>query len=346
MGVVACDTALGTLLSAGIAPDLVVCLEAQAHNLADFTCLGSGRIPLLADLSSHPAAFRAPRGPKHLSLVRITPQPYPGEDRRGPFRGRPALLPSPAPRVGRRSRRPFAALVLAPGPLLATGLDFSFEPGKTHARGCPSLLAEERRLDRLTRWPGQYVASFRDRTFALRAGVGSPAGGRSGLLSDPILVSYAALLADGAASGGGREPLYDLRAGYGEGRGPSIGGRPIGLERAESLVAGAFDEGRAGRDAGASPRPQPLSADKAAKVASTVIGGELRRLDELKGAMRGSRRAEAADLRGLIAESDYLFWSFPDQDRAMVLSQDFLNRLAVQADYWSYRLGQLAASLA
>ena len=228
---------------------------------------------------------------------------------------------------------------LAAGPLLATGLDFSFEPGKTHARGCPSLLAEERRLDRLTRWPGQYVASFRDRTFALRAGVRSHEGGRSGLLSDPILVSYAALLADGAASGGGREPLYDLRAGYGEGRGPSIGGRPIGLERAESLVAAAFDEGRAGRDAGASPRPQPLSADKAAKVASTVIGGELRRLDELKGAMRGSRRAEAADLRGLIAESDYLFWSFPDQDRAMVLSQDFLNRLAVQADYWSYRLG-------
>ena len=72
LGVIACDTALGTLLSSGIEPDLVVCLEGQAHNLADFTCLGSSSIPLLADLSSHPAAFRAVRGRKHLTLVRIT----------------------------------------------------------------------------------------------------------------------------------------------------------------------------------------------------------------------------------------------------------------------------------
>ena len=251
LGVVSCDTALGTLLSAGIEPDLAVCLEGQAHNLADFTCLGSRRVSLVGDLSSHPASFRAVRGPKHLSLVRITPSPTLARIESALWKaGIPFFGAPPLGSVGVHAAH--LASALARGPLLATGLDFSFEPGKTHARGCPSLLVEERKLDRLTRWPGQFAVSFRERTLRLEGGAeASPRG----LLSDPTLVSYAALLASGAASGAGKAPLYDLRAGYGEGRGPSIGGRGIGLAEAQSLVAAAFADGRGG-----SPREQRRAA--------------------------------------------------------------------------------------
>ena len=91
--------------------------------------------------------------------------------------------------------------------------------------------------------------------------------------------------------------------------------------------------------------PWGIRAERGAKVAAAVIGGELDRLGVLKEALRGRRMVGAEELGRLVAESDYLFWPFPDQDRAADLPQDFLNRLAVQADYWSYRLGELAASL-
>ena len=61
--------------------------------------------------------------------------------------------------------------------------------------------------------------------------------------------------------------------------------------------------------------------------------------------MRGDGRLDRADFRRLVLESDYLFWAFPDQERAGDLPQDFLNRLVPQVEFWSYRLGTLAASL-
>lgn len=331
LGVIACDTALGTLLSSGIEPDLVVCLEGQAHNLADFTCLGSSSIPLLADLSSHPAAFRAVRGRKHLTLVRIT---------RSAFLSRvaaslseaalPYLQSPPLGSVGVHAAH--LARRLAGGPLFATGLDFSFEPGKTHARGCPSLLSEEARLDRLTRWPGQFAASFRDRTVKLD-------GARGGSLSDPTLISYAALLSEdlGAETDPG---LYDLR-----GRGPSIGGRAIGIAEAESLAAAASRG--PGPDSGAPDRREDRDFDAArtAGAVAALIDAEIRRLGRLRLSMRGDGRLDRADFRRLVLESDYLFWAFPDQERAGDLPQDFLNRLVPQVEFWSYRLGTLAASL-
>jgi hypothetical protein len=333
LAVLACDTALGSLLAAGIEPDLVVCLKAQAHNLPDFTPLGSKPIALAADLSSHPATFRALRGPKHLSFVRITRSPF--LDRVGtallaagiPF----AELP-PLGSVGVHAVR--LARGLTGGPLLATGLDFCFEAGKTHARGCPSLLAEERRLDRLTRWPGQFALSYRDRTIRLDA---AAAGGREegrGLLSDPILLSYAALLADEASACGG---IYDIR-----GRGPSIGCRRITLAEAEALVD-ACAGSAAPRDAGApgdarGPVEARPTRPSAREAVSSFLGAELARLEGLRGALRGGTRVSRAELGALVAEADYLYWGFPDQSRASELAQDFLNRLVPQLEWWALRL--------
>jgi hypothetical protein len=334
VGVIACDTALGTLLAAGVEPDLVVCLEGQAHNLPDFTCLGRRPIALAADLSSHPATFRAVKGPKHLTFVRIT---------RSLFLGRIAAFLSAAglpfievPPLGSVGVHAFhVARSLAAEAVLAAGLDFSFDPGKTHARGCPSILAEERRLDRLTRWPNQIAASFQGRIMKVE-----------GRLSDPILLSYAALLANDAPES--RRPedgpeLYDIR-----GRGPSIGGRRITLAQAEELLRASASRkgGEADNAARAAAKAgRPGAEARAAAAALSLLRDEKGRLAALRGAMHGKKSLAREDFRRLVEESDYLCWGFPDRDRIRELPQDFLNRLVPQAEYWAYRIEALEESL-
>jgi Protein of unknown function DUF115 len=332
LGVVACDTALGSLLASGIEPDLVVCLEAQAYNLGDFTCAGSRPLALAADLSSHPATFRAVRGPKHLSFVRITRSPF--LDRvEAALRsaGIPFLELPPLGSVGVHAFR--LARLLSDGPILAAGLDFSFETGKTHARGCPSLLAEEGRLDRLTRWPAQFAVSFRDRNIRLdpaEAGSGD-AGLR--LLTDPILLSYAALLSDTASAGASGPGLYDIR-----GRGPSIGMRRVTLDRARALVEASPLKGPPGASSrGCGPAAGGPQPDSAAAIAS-FLRGEAARLEGLRKALRGGTKVPREELSRLVAEVDYLYWGFPDQRRAGDLAQDFLNRLVPQLEYRARRI--------
>ena len=340
LSVVACDTALGSLLASGIEPDLVVCLEAQAHNLADFTPLGSRPIALAADLSSHPATFRAPRGPKHLSAVRITASPFLErassclEAAAAPFLPMPALGS-----VGVHAAH--LARQISRGPLLAFGLDFCFEAGKTHARGCPSILAEERRLSRLRRWGSQYASSLSERSGPLPVSRDPGRPGRRGpggpeLRSDPVLLSYAALLAQEASLPG--PVLYDAR-----GRGPSIGARRIGLEEAEAMVRGQ------GRAAGP-PRPGIESRPawepgRAREAAAAFLDGELARLDALYDFMKGRSAAGREEALRLAAECDYLYWGFADADRAGELPQDFLNRLLPETDWWARRLGRARRAL-
>jgi hypothetical protein len=333
LGIVACDTALGTLLASGVEPDLVVCLEAQAHNLPDFTPLGSRPIALAADLSSHPATFRAIRGGKHLSLVRITRSPF-LERVRSAFAlsSLPFLDAPPLGSVGVHAY--YVARSLTRGPILATGLDFSFERGKSHARGCPSLLAEERRLDRLTRWPGQYAAGFRDRNVRLKP---EAAGGREGLWSDPILLSYASLFGSHReAEGGTRSGFYDIRGG-----GPDIGARRVSLSEAKALLGQESPAARPASDCG----DEKTRRDIALGAARTILSDEIDRLSELRAAMHGRKKLSDEAFRALVQGSDYLSWGFPDQERIRDLPQDFKNRLVPQAEWWSMRLEALRESI-
>lgn len=57
----ACDTALGVLLSAGIAPDGVVCLDAQKQSLWHFLGKDLAQTTLLCDTVIHPSILRAVR---------------------------------------------------------------------------------------------------------------------------------------------------------------------------------------------------------------------------------------------------------------------------------------------
>ena len=324
VAILACDTALGTLLGGGAPPDMAICLEAQAHNLADFVPLGSRPMRLAADLSSHPSTFGIVRGPKHLTFVSIAESPF--LDRvRGFLReaGVPALELPPMGSVGVHAVR--LARELTEAPLLALGLDFCFEAGKTHARGSPAILAEERRLSRTDRWNAQYAAAFRDRCLPAPCAPG-PEG--LPLISDPTLLSYAALLGELAGESGA--PLYDAR-----GRGPAIGAPRLPLERAGALAAGWLGLGLGAPPAAAGPSAAAGDGELEARVRG-FLRGEAERLTALHDIMKG--RGRASELPRLVAECDYLYWPFPDAERAASLSQDFLNRLLPETEWWSSRL--------
>lgn len=321
LAVLAVDTALGSLLQAGVRPDLVVCLEGQAHNLADFVPGAGSGIPLLSDLSSHPASTGILGGPVCLSSVAITPSPFLERLWASLRHSRlPFLECPPLGSVGVHSLH--LARRLAGGPVLALGLDFAFEVGKTHAKASPSLLDEERRLDRLHPWPRQAAAAWREGVRATD----------EGLRTDPVLASYGALLADEASKPG--PPVYDLR-----GRGLDLGLPKLGLEGASRLLDGL---------AAPPPKdpPQALPSPAARKgLAQGILKGELARLDRIEAAMKGRLSLPGTALAALVQESDYLLWPLPDGHRLESLAQDLLNRLLVEVQYWRWKLGDVDAFL-
>ncbi len=330
ISVIACDTALGTLLAAGIEPDLTVCLESQAHNLSDFTCLGSRSIRLAVDISSHPATFRAVRGPKHLTAVRITHSPF--LSRTAAFlssAGVAAVVAPPLGSVGVHAC--YLAAQICAGPIFAVGLDFSFAAGKTHARGCPSILSEQLTQTRLTRWTSQYAASFRDRTIKLTGGT----------VSDPILLSYARVLenlAAGVRGPGGSPRFFDIR-----GRGPAIGAQPIPLAEAESIINAQYSWADTDGSPPDNDRAGVQDSDRGGKqrAVRAFLDAELGKLERLRDSMRGSKQLGRDDFRALLLDLDYLWWNFPDQDRISNLPQDLLNRLVPRVEYYLARISAL-----
>jgi hypothetical protein len=330
LAIVACDTALSALLADGVVPDLVVCLEGQAYNLPDFTPLGDRPMAILADLSSHPATFTAVRGPKHLTAVGIVRSPFLERVR--------AFLPGalPCPPLGSVGVHAVHAVRrMSDGPIFVTGLDFSWETGKSHARGTPALEAETRSMDRLRRYPRQVAGSFRAGVLRAPECVEKGREGRSGpagpLITDPALSAYAALLADELSRPGPQ--VYDLRC----------KGLPIGACAAEPEDVDRFLEAANGAAAAAMVESPEGSADAAALRA--FFAAERARLDFLHDAMKGKLPLARRDFIAAVCESDYLLWSLPDDERLQETPQDLLNRILVETEYWRWKLEDIASIL-
>ena len=344
--VVACDTSLPALLDFGIEPDLVVCLEGQAYNLADFTPAGSRRLSIAADISSHPATFRLGPGVRHLTAVEIAPSPF---LRRVAGLDLPLLACPPLGSVGVHAVH--LARRLTEAPVLVTGLDFSFETGKTHGRGAPALSAELRRMSRLAPFRGQAASAYREGVRL--APEAQPWGGApaddprawpSGpaMLTDPALSSYAALLADEARQPG--PAVLDLR-----GR-----GLPLGLPRLSEAEARTIVEGwkrpspcAAGMRV-AAREAVPLSAQARADLRQRVeafIDGEAARLGTMYDFMKGRQGMDREDFRLAVEDSDYLLWPVADAERLPAFPQDLLNRLLVEVEYWRWKLGEIKATM-
>lgn len=189
--ILAADTALPVLKALGIRPDGAVCVESQHANLRDFAGWLGADVPLFADLTSLAATSRIFGPQPHWFISEFSSiQLW----NRWPWDRVPRLPPLGS--VGVVAA--WIAWKLTRGPVVLAGLDFSFPPGKTHAREAPTLSSRLVTTNRThpMEQPGSWI----------RAGV---IQGPRGWLTTPILEQYAEVLAERAGSEGARTWVWD-----------------------------------------------------------------------------------------------------------------------------------------
>ena len=333
--IIAVDTAAGTLVQAGITPDQLVCLEAQAHNLPDFTPLARLRLNLVADITAHPASFRIMNGPKKLVLSQWMTSRF--LDR---------LLASglpftPVPPLGSVGVLAARMAVRQRQVLFVTGLDFSFVQGMTHCIGSPSDLAERLLETRLYKQNKNWDLSY-------APGVNPTAKGE---LSNAILSMY--------ATSAGVElqnaSVFDIRAGFGQ----PLPAPAITFKQADDLLSSLSQETSQNTPAdelvSIVAYHQDTRKDQAQAVTGMTMQGaeyrnaakifmekELRLAKNLAGCLRaGDIPLNIESIR----DCDYMYAHFPDPERVEALELDALKRLAAEAGYWQTRLQAALFSL-
>lgn len=332
----AVDTALPVLLTAGIVPDAVCAVEAQQANVYDFLIPSGLDMPgrgksaeaaglLLCDLSSYPGAVRAAGcGPVRYFFSSF--------DRLNVFDRLEAhgLMPPEVPPLGSIGITSlYIASLITLRTVLYTGLDFAYVPGKTHARGAPSHTARLSTADRLTGHT-QYP------TTALRPWIRAAGREKESVNTDYVLFSYAAKLAELVEE--------DTRFVDIGGRGVSHPGRAALTEREIRKVIGETE--------GAGP--PPIGAPEPARDRRTGIGeffrGEYALLERV---MDAGRRYLAVDqspkaarkLRGIFENADYLYFHFPDPPPLPLEDPNFVKRVLLSAEEYTYRIRPLVESL-
>ncbi len=155
--ILALDTSLRTLTDSGIVPDFIIAVESQIYNISDFHDNAFSKIPLIADMTSYPLTSRLFKGDiyyftsgfsnsRFLDKCVIT-----------------GLIPSIIPPLGSVGiTAVYIALKISCFPVFYTGIDFSFTPGKTHAKNCPALLSSLINLTRLSGDKNYYQSFTRD----------------------------------------------------------------------------------------------------------------------------------------------------------------------------------------
>ncbi|OQX29151.1 MAG: hypothetical protein B0D92_05220 [Spirochaeta sp. LUC14_002_19_P3] len=175
----ATDTALGTLFSAGISPDVVTVLETQFWNHLDFHGAADRKITILADICSYPGSLTIP-GCK-ISLFSSSFTELRLLNRlRTTFPNLPVIPPLGS--VGLAAVQ--LALSFSTQPILLTGLDFSCVPGKSHAQSSSFHKWMLFSRSRLNPMPGWSAAMDRPRV-RIKNFHGEE------ILSDGILAGYA-----------------------------------------------------------------------------------------------------------------------------------------------------------
>ena len=181
---VAADTALPALALAGLAPDVVVCLEAQQANLRDFLPARPDGTRLVCELAGHPGAARL--FPGRLSLFSTIFAPLGLLDRLQAA----GLSPLRVPALGSVGvAAVWTALRLTAAGVFLAGLDFSYPRGATHARGTPAHIAALAGADRFAP-PGHAAAA----AIAGRAVSWLPSAGPGRVRTDSVLRSYRDLM--------------------------------------------------------------------------------------------------------------------------------------------------------
>ena len=304
----AVDTALPVLHEAGLVPDGVVCVESQHANLRDFSGWKGASVPLFADLTAHPSSTRVFSQLPYWFVSEFAPLAL---WRRWPWDS--AFIPRLPPLGSVGVVAAWVAWRLTRGPVVLAGLDFSYPPGKTHARGAPALTSLLAGTDRLH--PMEQVGTWD------RPGLRSV---RRGWLTTPVLESYAGLLAERAAAEAHRTWVWQNL------------GLPLGLPPWQ----GSFPP-----PSPPSNRPEEAEAPASVQAATwlrkeRVLWSEI--LSDFQALNESSDPSVWARLQARLREADYLTFSFPDPHPR--LATDWLVRVLTQVRWISERMGGTPAA--
>jgi hypothetical protein len=325
----AVDTALPVLLDAGIRPDWIFTLDAQAHNLQDFLPWRDPGMALLCDLTASPQSLR------------LFPLRYPFSSRFYPLSlferlEAAGLLPTVLPPRGSVGVAAVeAALGITSGPLLLIGLDFSYPGGKTHARGAPAQRSMHALSGRL-RPPGMPVFTAlleRPRLWLRDKGQGQR------LLSDLVLHSYALQL-QRVVGGSGR--VFDLGS-----TGLPTGAVPVRslgqLEEICRAPAGGARGSRAREDeAGSPPERWPPSREQV----QAFLRAEAGLLREAAQELGGRSVPPEGELPVPCRQVDYLFLHLPEAEPRRLLEGHCRRQALAAAQGYLGLLERLARSMA
>ncbi|MFP4638671.1 MAG: 6-hydroxymethylpterin diphosphokinase MptE-like protein, partial [Spirochaetaceae bacterium] len=203
--ILAVDTAAAPLAARGVTPDLVLAVESQQANAADFlgTPLSRPDCPtqLICDLSAYPGSTHAV-APERLSFVSSRFASTILLDRLDESRVRPMPVP-PLGSVGVLAVH--LARRLGGEPVYLMGLDFAYDIERTHARGAPMHTLT---LLRRTR---TYPSPFFDLALSRPLIRQEDKRGRS-VRTDTVLLSYAEQLQSVVREAGA---VYDLSPDHG-----------------------------------------------------------------------------------------------------------------------------------
>lgn len=311
----AVDTALPVLTSSGIVPDLVVMLEGQLVNSGDFIGHGYRCIPLLCDLSAHPSTLGGMTGDKHFVLSLFSQNSFLDRLKKSGL-SIPGLRPMGS--VGVVAVE--IARMISAAPLILTGLDFCYTPGKPHARGALSHMLSLATSCR-TRPVGWYANSMRFPLMRVKSNSGKD------ITTDLMLYSYGSDLNEFLKA---NAPAYDLKR------------DGIKLDTKSFYCDRQFSDFLDGWETNAKPRNRgetPVEAGEEGEVKRIIrnfLENENALLESFlyryHTAKKGGRNAPADDaLQSALHKIDYVYLDFPDAGISPELTPNFLVRAAASA---------------
>jgi len=323
--IICVDTCLPALADWGVMPDLVVLLESQHWNLRCLIGLQGREIDAAIDLSALPASTRVLKGKRYFFATVWTELAFLSRLKKD------GLLPETFPPMGSVGLTAVAlALKISNGPIITTGIDFSFSIDASHARSTPRRRDFENSQTRF-RSLIDTDTGLRDGTFTAVSKTGTQ------VRTNPAMRKYRDLFEQ---EFGGNPRLLDIT-------GPGL---PLGVKTITAAEAFAILNGSGGLPT--TQRPSPIGGKKLQACEIIAFAKhEADTLEEIKKILSGAVAAEPEKLEALLEEADYLWTHFPEsagagRKRPPSTDLSFLKRIRTEIDpflkLWETTLKELS----
>ncbi len=323
--IIAVDAVLQTLRSLSLRPNAVICEESQDIIARAFTgCrawydtlfVSASACPQVARLCPQKNVFYTSLYEQTGFLLQLTES---------------GILPNPIPPLGSvgLSAVKIALSIRADEriPVLVSGLDFSYSCGQTHVSG--SLHERARRIKSTRLLPFRaYGASFGADSIALSSKNGASVYTGTALLSYARLFSFIF---------GKEKNLFDVGS-----TGLALGIPQQDIADALAQEPQPIEKAEAASEGGFTPPPAVALQGEPHSV-SQFLAKERTALVQLRNIFTGKTKIpdsqQNAQIERLLQNREYLYLHFPDGYR-LSLSQDFLNRVRIELDYFLKIIGK------